>query len=61
VRTPEIGEWVYLSDGISASYDGYYIILVTTTGERPEDAANRIALDPYVWSGLKIFVEAIGP
>jgi hypothetical protein len=61
VRIPEINEWQYLSDGVYASYDGYHIILVTTTGEQPEDATNRIALDPHGWSGLKLFVETIGP
>lgn len=61
MRTPEIGEWVYLGDGVSVSYDGYHLVLVATTGERPEDAALRIALDPVAWSWLKKFAEAVNP
>ena len=48
----------YLGDSVYASFDGYHIVLTTENG-LPSDPSNTIALEPAVYSALKLYVERL--
>ena len=47
--------YVYLGDGVYASFDGWCVILDT----RAQHPVNRIVLEPGVWRLLKMYVESL--
>jgi len=48
---------IYLGDGVYVSYDGYHIVLTTSTGGEPD---NTIYLDHYVSTQLVEYMKRLG-
>ena len=48
----------YIGDSVYVQFDGYHIVLTTENGY-PDDPRNLIYLEPAVYEGLLIWVEAL--